>query len=261
MLEQLNIPVSTAYWWMNRYEESAGLRKPHVSHNSGNNEWYTPPEYLDAAREVLGEIDLDPASSEIAQETVQARKYHTAEDNGLEQEWKGTIWLNPPYAEPLIHQFIDKLLSELKAGNVTEAILLTNNATDTAWFHKAEAPARSICFTRGRINFETLDGDKGSPLQGQAFFYYGENPERFDAYFREFGFIRWPGPAGVVRRQVAHGARLSEPAAIARCRAEISEIERLLKAGHPDLDGLVRALVDWSGELRLLQTRRKGETG
>ena len=38
-----------------------------------------------------------------------------------------------------------------------------------------------------------------------------------------------------------------------RCRAEIAEIETQIRAGHPDLEGLCRALADWSGELRLLQ--------
>jgi hypothetical protein len=47
-----------------------------------------------------------------------------------------------------------------------------------------------------------------------------------------------------------------EPDAIERCMREIAEIERLLKAGHPDLEGLLRGLVDWSGELRLLKNCR-----
>lgn len=33
-------------------------------------------------------------------------------------------------------------------------------------------------------------------------------------------------------------------------------VEAQIRAGHADLEGLCRALVDWSGELRLLQTRR-----
>ena len=40
-----------------------------------------------------------------------------------------------------------------------------------------------------------------------------------------------------------------------RCRREIATVEAQIRAGHPDLEGLCRALADWSGELRLLQAR------
>lgn len=57
---------------------------------------YTPKIYLDAVREVLGGVDLDPASSETANETVQATNYFTEEQNGLAQRWSGNVFCNPP---------------------------------------------------------------------------------------------------------------------------------------------------------------------
>ena len=47
-----------------------------------------------------------------------------------------------------------------------------------------------------------------------------------------------------------------------RCRKEIAQVEKLILAGHPDLQGLCLALSDWSAELRILQEqqRRQGDT-
>ncbi len=64
--------------------------------SSESNEWWTPEPYIEAARSVLGGIDLDPASCAQANETVQAARYCGVADDGLKQEWKGRVWLNPP---------------------------------------------------------------------------------------------------------------------------------------------------------------------
>ena len=69
--------------------------KPHVANNSGDNEWYTPKPYIDAARAVMGNIDIDPASSDEANKIVQASKIYTAEDSGLKHDWAKITWINP----------------------------------------------------------------------------------------------------------------------------------------------------------------------
>jgi phage N-6-adenine-methyltransferase len=163
----------------------------HGTQGTGDNEWYTPAEYIDAARAVLGAIDLDPASNESAQQRVKAAKYFTQETDGLTQDWHGRVWLNPPYAQPLIERFADKMLAQLACGNVTAAVVLTNNSTDTAWFQKLAPVAGAICFTAGRISFVSLYGKSGSPTQGQTFFYFGANRETFFNVFAPFGFVSW----------------------------------------------------------------------
>lgn len=160
--------------------------------NSGNNEWYTPGEYIEAARDVLKEIDLDPASSEAAQKTVKAAKFFTPEDDGLTQDWFGKVWLNPPYAQPLITNFIEKLVGEWQEARISAAILLTHNYTDTKFFHHAASACTAICFTRGRITFADTKGNRCSPTQGQAFFYFGADAEGFAARFGEIGFVVRP---------------------------------------------------------------------
>ena len=154
---------------------------------TGDQESYTPEKYIEAARAVMGSIDLDPASNEIAQETVKAAVYYTKEDNGLIKKWHGNIFLNPPYSHPEIKQFVDKLLSELRDGQ--QAILLTNNNTDTNFFHNAAIKATMVCFTKGRINFLKADGSFSSPTNGQVFFYFGKHTGKFITHFSKFGIL------------------------------------------------------------------------
>lgn len=161
----------------------------HVSQNTGLQEWYTPPEYIEAARTVLGEIDTDPASSEVAQKNVRAKVFFTVDDNGLSRDWTGRVWMNPPYTGGLIDKFIDKLCAHVANGEVSEAVVLVNNATDTKWFQKAADSASAICFPKGRIRFLHPDGNLGAPLQGQAIIYIGNNAQEFRNVFSQYGFI------------------------------------------------------------------------
>jgi hypothetical protein len=67
--------------------------------------------------------------------------------------------------------------------------MLTHNYTDTEWFHIAVAGCAAWCGTRGRIAFESPEGEKAAPTQGQVFFYFGADIEAFAAEFSRHGFI------------------------------------------------------------------------
>lgn len=154
---------------------------------SKSNEWYTPPEYIEAARRVMGEIDLDPASNDIAQEWIRARTYYTEETDGLAHEWNGRLWMNPPWGR-LTSDFVVRLASEIDGGRVTEAIALVNaHATDTNWF--APLWDGTLCFTDHRINYHS-GGEEGSgSTHGSVFVYFGPHRPAFIREFAKWGAI------------------------------------------------------------------------
>lgn len=160
----------------------------HVGQSTGEQEWYTPAPFIEAARVVLGDIDLDPASHDDANAVVKAGQIFTADDSGLEQQWDGRVWMNPPYAQPLIARFCEKLAASVRANTVTAAIVLVNNATETQWFRSVADVAAAICFPAGRIRFWSPTKDSASPLQGQAVIYIGADIARFCETFAPFGF-------------------------------------------------------------------------
>ncbi len=159
----------------------------HVSNNSGENEWYTPLQFIESARKTMGSIDLDPASCETANINVKADTFFTMETNGLEQKWEGNVWMNPPY-DKTIKDFSKKAVEE--RDNYSQLIVLVNNATETVWFTSFVEIASAICFIKSRVKFIDKNGDAiGAPLQGQAVIYIGTNINRFREEFKDHGFI------------------------------------------------------------------------
>lgn len=136
--------------------------------NTTTVEWYTPPTIIQA----LGEFDLDPCTSQVAWDfNHSAKKYYTMEDDGLSKEWDGRIWMNPPYSQPTIAQFMERMAIH------NNGIALLYNRSDNKMFHSFIFPvADSIFFLKGRIRFYRPDGTVGEqPGSGSVLIAFGRN--------------------------------------------------------------------------------------
>ena len=167
------------------------LGENYRANSTGENEWYTPANHIEIARQVLGEIDLDPASNAEANKIVKAKKYFSEEDDGLSKEWIGRVWLNPPYSRDKIGPFVQKLKDSYRSGAVPAAIMVCHNNTDTGWFHSLSNVAAAVCFPRQRIKFYRNE-DIAAPVNGQVFFYLGKRVDTFTKIYRGIGVVMVP---------------------------------------------------------------------
>lgn len=159
--------------------------------------WYTPAEFIESARSVMGSIDLDPASCEFANKTVKAKTIFTKEQNGLDRDWIGSVWVNPPYGKTedssgsiRSSQLIwsEKLIAEYDAKNTTQAICLVAASTDTAFFHLLLERSSVCCLVSSRINFYNENGQTSGNIKGSAIFYFVDrsDPDKIAAFVNEF---------------------------------------------------------------------------
>ena len=129
---------------------------------------------------------------------MKAANYFTIDTNGLEQPWRGRIWLNPPFASGWIDRFVAKMVESYRSGEMEAGIMLTNSATETKWWQTAAGACDALCFRKGRIRFlKVVDGalspGKSSPAHPHTMFYFGPETKRFAHVFGRFGLV-FPKP-------------------------------------------------------------------
>lgn len=164
----------------------------HRTQGTGNDEWYTPYQYIESARHVMGSIEFDPASNDYAQATVMAHRYMTVEDDSLKhpEAWHGNVWMNPPYSKGKFDQFIRMLVVHYLWGNVQQAIVLAHNTTDTAASSLAIGSCDAFCLTDHRVKFYGPDGASAKGVaNGQIFYYFGSGKKRFANEYCKYGNI------------------------------------------------------------------------
>jgi len=184
--------------------------------SSESNEHYTPSIIVEAARELMGGIDLDPASCAEANETVRAEMFYDQSDGGLSLGWPGRVFLNPPYGwdesskQPgksrsgVSNQQLwsQALFSGYGQGVTTEAVGIFGARIGEAWFQPLWG--HCICFPR-RVAFNTPGGGVGTQPNGAtAIVYLGPQVERFVEIFSEIGQCVIPGDwaATSIRRPI-----------------------------------------------------------
>lgn len=157
--------------------------------NGMNDECYTPEWLIRKVKKVMGRIDLDPCSNPKAQQVVKARDYKAINENGLDCEWRGCVWVNPPYSKqsggPL--PWVEKAIS---SDGVLCCMMLTNAGVSPKWWQLAAKNSSRVLFFDKRIQFNNVKGNGNR--YAQTLFLFTQNNaiiERFDTIFEENGFI------------------------------------------------------------------------
>lgn len=108
--------------------------------------WSTPQDFFDKLNDEF-HFTLDAAA---IPENAKCKKFFTPEDNGLDQEWNGVVWCNPPYGKQ-IGKWVKKGFESAREG--ATVVMLVPARTDTAWFHDYILGKAEIRFVRGRLKF------------------------------------------------------------------------------------------------------------
>lgn len=127
-------------------------------------EWLTPPELV----KKLGEFDLDPCTP-ILPPFVHAKTNFNINDNGLQKEWFGRVYMNPPYGKGM-----ELWIEKLKNHNNGIALIFARTETK-CFFNHIWDDADAVLFVKGRIKFYNIDGEqKGTPGAPSVFIAYGK---------------------------------------------------------------------------------------
>jgi hypothetical protein len=103
---------------------------------------------------------------------------------------RATVFLNPPFSQPLVRRFVEKFIAEVDAQRSSAGIILLNASTDTEWFHML-GERFPVCFTRGRRSFVRADGRTATQNRvGQALFYAGRRVDLFERVFAPIGLVK-----------------------------------------------------------------------
>jgi len=199
-------------------------------HSAASMEHYTPTEINEAARRLMGAIDLDPASCARANKYVQATKIWTKRDDGLKRPWSGRLFINPPggvsvsdpatgkrkqIAPSLVRPFWERLASEYLAGRVEQAIWIGFSLEQLQSLQLSADGGLSpldvpLCFPRRRIRFLLPNGQPNPRPTHANYIAFLPPRDAPGVAIKEFAALF--APFGAVRTELARGIEWTKPA-------------------------------------------------
>ena len=215
-------PAPTTEWdkaWDDVGSKSSDQR---VNQDSGEVEWYTPPWLLERVRRALGgDIDLDPASCSTANKVVQAKQIYTKDNNGLDKDWNGVVWMNHPYGKgekpcvkrkrtgeynckknackkrgyhidhevPGNTQWVRKFVDEFMIGNCTKGACITFASTSENWFRPLYHFHQVWLYDR--VAFVDKHGNEANQTtKGSVLTFMGVDKKTLEREFADIGFVK-----------------------------------------------------------------------
>lgn len=127
----------------------------HQSTKMKNDEWLTDPKLIES----LGRFDLDPCSP-INRPWDTAKNHYHKLDDGLQKDWFGRVWCNPPYGREAT-----KWLKKLKNHGNSIALIFARTETKM-FFDHVWNDADAILFIKGRLYFHYVDGKRANANSG-----------------------------------------------------------------------------------------------
>lgn len=208
---------------------------------SAKTDEHNTPEFItDAARAIMGGIDLDPMSNAIANRTIGAHQIYVKSDNGLSKPWLGRIWLNPPFS--LADRAVKKLVTSYESGDIFEAIILLKSAVETKRYQLLY-PYPFIEFNK-RVNYISPENKYGAPF-ATVLFYLGPNFPRFRQIMSAHGRVHL-GQRLTQELEFEHIRLLEEIAILRRADIPIPDFPEILSCGKCGGHGCEECDLGWS---------------